>query len=59
VTRCPAVERLPEVKLGRHSCSRRSLDEKEFAFTGQHVAWAREKELILKLYRNLIVLRLQ
>jgi hypothetical protein len=35
------------------------LEEKEFAFTGQHVAWAREKELFLKLYRNLIVLRLQ
>ena len=27
--------------------------------TGQQVAWARDKELFLKLYRNLIVLRLQ
>jgi hypothetical protein len=32
MTRRPAVERLPEVKLGRHSCSRRFLEEKEFAF---------------------------
>jgi hypothetical protein len=135
MTRRPAVERLPEVKLGRHSCSRRFLEEKEFAFdtkqfsdipvflvvlcvlsaivktcvphieagghlayiispthsvidhvidmlpackecglkverrfivtyqtqqaTGQQAAWARDKKLFLKLYRDLIVLRLQ